>query len=231
MLKKIWGYGTSTPIQRIGIIILFIGFSSLLLWVYKAELAFEDLFNPYYMPRSRDSFIFHLFIYLIPIGLLMSFGYRILIKLKEWVFNDRAAAVKYNVQNKQKKFGSTQSKQNLHFKNNSAAFEFASTLYNPNLLIGQNFFGILRTKCNPENEHSFFIIELAGSQEKILVTGINDKYLDLLNVGNIVYWRLEENFGEKRILDIVAKGYIMATLNPEYNPTTKLWSVRNNLTK
>ncbi|MBL8320781.1 MAG: hypothetical protein JNJ93_00795 [Acinetobacter sp.] len=61
------------------------------------------------------------------------------------------------------------------------------------------------------------------------MTGINDKYLDLLSVGNIVYWRLEENFGEKRILDIVAKGYILATLNPEFNPTTNLWTVKNNL--
>lgn len=229
-MKRIWDYGTSKPIQRVGIIFLAIGLFSLFFWVAKEDLSFSDLLDPYYLPRSSDSFLFHLFIYFIPLGLLMSWGYQILIKVKDWVLNGKP--IKVDLKNKVKQRQPyTPPKKNLHFKNNQAAFEFASSIYNPDLLIGRNFFGIVREKCNSENEPCFFIIELAGSPEHIFVTGINDKYSELVSIGNIIYWGLNENFGEKRLLDIQAKGYILATLSPEFNPNDKTWIVRNNLTK
>lgn len=237
MLKKIWSYGTKTPIQRVGVIILMVGLFSLLGWVYKANLSFEDIFDSYYFPRSRDFIFFHLYLYLVPLGFLMAWGYSFLIKIKKWIMNEPQDSHSFNtlsikIKERIKELTApTPRKKNLHFKNNLAAFEFASSLYNPDLFSGKNFFGIVRKVCNPEGERSFLIIELAGSEEEIFVTGTNDKYFDLLSVGNIVYWGLEESFGEKRLLDVVAKGRILATLHPEFNPNTKLWSIRNNLTK
>lgn len=230
LLKKIWKYGTSTPTQRIGIIVLVIGFLSSLLWIYKRDLNFTDFFDPYYLPRSSDSLIFHLYLYFIPLGILMSFGYKILIKLKEWVLNEKSEQIKSKSDVKQRR-SYVPPKKNLHFQNNPAAFEFASSLYNPDLTTGKNFFGIVREKGTPKNEQAFFIIELAGSQESIFVTGVNDKYLELVNTGNIIYWGLEEFFGEKRLLNIQAKGYILATLHPEFNPNDGKWTIKNNLTK
>lgn len=229
-MKKIWNYGTSTPIQRIGVIFLVVGLLSLFSWMVKEDLTFDDLFEPYYLPKSRDSLFFHLFFYLIPIGLLMSWGYQILLNIKRWVFGEKPERIEPNSEVKLRR-SYVPPKKNLHFKNNSAAFEFASSIYNADLSTGKNFFGIVREKATPKDEQSFFIIELAGSQENIFVTGINDKYLELVNTGNIIYWGLYENFGEKRLLDIQAKGYILATLHPEFNPNDGKWVIKNNLTK
>lgn len=229
-MKKVWDYGTSTPIQRVGVIFLVIGLLSLFSWMIKKDLSFNDLLESYYLPRSRDSFFFHLFFYFIPLGLLMSWGYQILLNIKQWVFGEKPERIEPKSEVKPRR-SYVPPKKNLHFKNNPAAFEFASSIYNPDLSIGRNFFGIVREKGTPEDEQSFFIIELAGSQENIFVTGINDKYLELVNTGNIIYWGLYENFGEKRLLDIQAKGYILATLHPEFNPNDGKWVIKNNLTK
>lgn len=228
-MKKVWDYGTSTPIQRVGVIFLVIGILSLFSWMFKKDLSFDDLIEPYYLPGSKDSFFFHLFFYFIPLGFLMSWGYGILIKLKEWIFNEKSEQIESKSEVKQRR-PHVPPKKNLHFKNNPAAFEFASGIYNPDLSTGKNFFGIVREKGTPKNQQSFFIIELAGLQENIFVTGINDKYLELVNTGNIIYWGLDENFGEKRLLDIQAKGYILATLHPEFNPNDGKWTVKHNLT-
>ena len=53
-MKKVWDYGTSTPIQRVGVIFLVIGLLSLFSWMIKKDLSFDDLLEAYSLPRSRD---------------------------------------------------------------------------------------------------------------------------------------------------------------------------------
>ena len=118
-MKKIWEYGTSTPIQRVGLILLSIGMLSYLSWIftgYHHGYDYTDpdpwinvIFDPDYFPRKRDFIFFHLYLYLIPLGLLMTWGYGLLIKLKNWVLGE----------NKTKSTNT----EILHFKNNEAAFE------------------------------------------------------------------------------------------------------------
>ena len=106
-MKKVWDYGTSTPIQRVGVIFLVIGLLSLFSWMIKKDLSFDDLLESYYLPRSRDSFFFHLFFYFIPLGLLMSWGYQILLNIKRWILNGK---IEKTITPKQK----------IYFKDNTA---------------------------------------------------------------------------------------------------------------
>ena len=89
MFKKIWSYSTATPIQRCGVILLAIGILSFVSWVIKKDLYFEDIFDPYYMPEYRDSFVFHAYKYLIPAGLLMSCGYSFLLLIYNCSVHDK----------------------------------------------------------------------------------------------------------------------------------------------
>lgn len=90
MIRKIWSYGTSTPVQRIGVIILAIGLVSLFSWMFKEGLDFEDIFNEYYFPEDRDSIFFHLYFYFIPLGLILSWGYQLLVIIKRWVIGKKS---------------------------------------------------------------------------------------------------------------------------------------------
>ncbi|MEG2566666.1 MAG: hypothetical protein RSA84_10715, partial [Acinetobacter sp.] len=142
-MKRLWNYGTSTPIQRIGVIVLGVGLLSLFSWMIKEDLSFEDLFNSYYLPGKRDSIFFHLFFYLIPLGFLMSWGYQVLIKLKEWIFNDKPKEVGQKRESKQKQPYAPHQK-NLHFKNNLAAFQFATKNYAANMEPGKINLGLVQ---------------------------------------------------------------------------------------
>lgn len=88
-IKKIWEYGSKEPIQRIGIIIFIFGVFSLFLWMIKENLNLIELFDYGNFPQKRDSIIFHLFIYFIPLGLIFSFGYNVLLKIKNWVLGNK----------------------------------------------------------------------------------------------------------------------------------------------
>lgn len=89
MINKLWNYGTKKPAQRIGVIILVVGLLSLFSWMIKEGVSPEDLFDSYRQPRSRDSFFFHLYFYLIPIGLLMSWGYSIILLIRNWIVSEK----------------------------------------------------------------------------------------------------------------------------------------------
>lgn len=218
-MKKIWAYGTSTPLQRVGIIILGIGLISLISWMIKEDLAFDDLFEPHYLPRSRDSFFFHLFFYLIPIGLLMSWGYQVLVKTQEWVFG------------KIKEEDKPLAEQKLYFKDNIAAYDFASTIYPATLDLDTSYVGLIKDVILTTNERFQYTIELANTDTTIKVYGYNDDNSHSIRLGNLVLWHCEKPISNKNHLNIEALGTIIATLQPVFDPNHRTWLIQSNFTK
>ena len=229
-MKKVWDYGTSTPIQRVGVIFLVIGLLSLFSWMFKKDLSFDDLIEPYYLPESRDSFFFHLFFYFIPLGFLMSWGYGILIKLKEWVFNEKSEQIDSKNYVKQRQSYAPPVK-NLHFKNNLVAFKYASENYTACMLPGKMTIGIIQDIFQLKDGSSQFLVQLADTGKTTLASGFNDKYANQIEKGNLVYWGFIEkvDYPEKHF-QISAIGRILATLHPEFNPNDGKWTVKHNLT-
>lgn len=231
-MKKIWIYGTSEPFQRVGILILGVGLLSLFSWMIKEDLSFEEIleFEPYYLPRSRDSFFFHLFFYLIPLGLLMSWGYQILLKLKEWIFKETPETADPQSKEKIKKTYSPP-KQNLHFKNNLAAFQFAAKQYSVNMTAQHANIGIIQNIFQFEDGSKQFLVQLADIGKTTLVSGINDNHADKISKGNLVYWGFIDRVEEPNFMHISAIGHVLASLHPEYDPNKDKWVIKEDFTK
>lgn len=217
-MKKVWDYGTSTPIQRVGVIFLVIGLLSLFSWMIKEDLSFDDLLESYYLPRSRDSFFFHLFFYFIPLGLLMSWGYQILLNIKRWILNGK---IEKTITPKQK----------IYFKDNLAAFEFACSIYPATLDLNKVYFGIVKDIVLTSSERFQFTIETANTNTTIKVYGYNDKYSSAIKINSLVFWLCEKPITNKNFLNIEALGSILFTLKPEFNPETNKWEILQNLSK
>lgn len=215
LLKKIWIYGSKEPAQRIGIIILTIGLFSFTCWFFKSDLYLEDVLDPSYFPKRRDYFFFHLYLYLIPLGLVMSWGYEILLNIKKWVLGNKEVI---------KKEGKP-----LLFSNNESAFEFASTLFSKNFNQEILSIGIVRDKLTSNTNKPVFIVELADKQ-KVIVAGINDRYSNYLGVGHLIYWKFVEPTNYEAMPEVEAIGYIVATLENSFDPKLKKWKVLKDLT-
>lgn len=86
--KKILMSGIQTPPQRIGFLILILGIASIVGWFLKRQMDFGDVFDPYYFPDKRDFIFFHLYLYLIPLGILLTWGFPLIKIIKEWVIGD-----------------------------------------------------------------------------------------------------------------------------------------------
>jgi len=232
-LKKIWEFGTSTPIQRFGVIILLIGLASLLSWIYKADLDFEDIFDSYYFPESSDSFIFHLYFYLIPVGLLMSWGYFLLVKTKHWIIKGSEKKQPNKAQNA----NATPNKpnkpklKNLHFKNNLAAFKYASENYKAAMAPNQMSLGIIQDEFQLKDGSNCFLVQLADIGKTTLVSGFNDNFSNQLGKGNLIYWGFVEQVEDKDFPHISAIGHVLATLSPELDPNNGKWVVKKDLTQ
>ncbi|WP_111860898.1 hypothetical protein, partial [Acinetobacter sp. CFCC 10889] len=162
MLKKIWNYGTATPIQRCGVILLTVGMVSLLSWVIKKDLSFEDIFDPYYMPKYRDSFIFHAYKYLIPIGLLMSWGYSFLLLIYNWIFS------------KQTNYIAKEKTGIIYFKNTYEAFKFACKIYPLNLEVGKGNIGLVCNIVLTLDERFQYTIKIANNCELLIDSALNE---------------------------------------------------------
>lgn len=212
IIKKIWEYGSKEPIQRIGILILIIGLMSLFSWMYKRDLDFNELFNTYYLPEHRDFIFFHLYLYLIPIGLLMSWGYSLILKIKKWIFKEDS--------NLNKK---------LNFKDSLAAFKFAATVYKPNFEANKASFGLIQNVLKGEDGKTSFLIQLASQDATTFVLGYNSKYAKYLKQGDLVYWGFDQLVSDR--IDIVAFGHVLAVLKPEFDMKKSSWTALQDLTK
>lgn len=118
---------------------------------------------------------------------------------------------------------------NIHFKNNQSAFEHACLTNKASFFQGIMSFGIIRDVIE-DNSGKQFLIELADSDGTKIVSGFNDKKSEKIHLGNIVYWGFTSTT-ETNILNIQAVGHVLATLDPELNPNTNKWSIREDLTK
>ncbi|MDO7240299.1 hypothetical protein Q5M79_06280 [Acinetobacter baumannii] len=210
-LNKIWEYGSKEPIQRIGILTLIVGLISLFSWLYKENLGLVEIFDTYNLPQKRDALFFHLFLYFIPLGLLFSWGYCLLVKIKRWVFNQKSTSKK------------------LFFKDNLSAFSFATTVHKPLFEKKKMSLGIIQEVIHNNNSIQGFLVQLANMDRTTLVVGINDKYQNSLNKNDLVYWGFASI--QKDQLKFEASGYILAVLKPEYDIDKKEWLIAKDLTK
>lgn len=228
-MKRLWGYGTSTPIQRVGIIVLGVGLVSLFSWMLKEDLSFDNLFEPYYLPGSRDSLFFHLFLYLIPLGFLMSWGYQVLVKIKEWIVNGESKKPQSEPKKVKQRQSYTPPKKNLHFKSNPAAFKYASENYIATMDRNKMSVGIVQDINFTKDKKPAFLIQIADKGKTTLVAGFNDKHAEKISKGNLVYWGFVD--AENNDHEISAVGHVLATLHPELNPNDGRWVVKSDLTK
>ena len=227
-LKKIWGYGTKTPFQRVGVLILTLGLVSALSWFMESDMYYMDVIDPYYFPDYRDSYFYHLYLYLVPIGLLMSWGYDLLQKIKSWVATG-ATPLKTKSTLAPTHSTSKQELKNLHFKDNLSAFQYAVSITSASFLPGQMSLGLIQESGQTKDGNTYFLVQLANSKNTTLVYGYNDKYTNSITRGNLVYWGFLEEVTD--IHEIDAFGAILAILHPEYNPNTLRWEIKQNLTK
>lgn len=214
MINKLWIYGTKEPIQRVGLIILVVGGLSFFSWIFKNDLYIEEAFTPRYFPETRDALWFHLYLYFIPLGILMTWGYSSLIKLINWIMGgNKKKPVNTNI---------------LYFKDNEGAFEVAAAMHDPVFSEKSMCIGIVRY-IDPQ-EGSGIVIELAGSDEPLHVMGFNDKHANSVELGDLVTWGFVD-YSDENILNIKAVGHILAILKPEFTPHTKKWGIKKDLTQ
>lgn len=159
----------------------------------------------------------------------MSWGYQVLIKIKEWIVNDRTEKIESKTTKQRKPY--IPPEKNLHFKNNHAAFKFAAQQYSPDMNPMQMSLGLVQEVYQFENGSIQFLVQLADMEKITFVSGINDKYEAEISKGNLVYWGYVDHVDEPNSLHISAIGHILATLSPEFNPNTGKWTVKKDLTK
>lgn len=215
-IKKIWEYGSKEPIQRIGIIIFLIGLFSLLSWMFKENLNLSELFSYGGLPQKRDSIFFHLFIYFIPLGLILSFGFEILSRLKKWIFNEQSSNKKLD-------------SKRLFFKDSLSAFSFAVKIHKPVFEKNQMNFGMIQKIIKKDNAIQGFLVQLANKERTTLVTGFNGNYENDLREKDLVYWGFIERI--ENDINLEAYGFILAVLKPEYDIDKKNWIIEQDLTK
>ncbi len=225
-MKKIWDYGTSTPFQRTGLIILSLGVLSYLIWVffgshYGYDYTYPDVwinvvFDSDYFPRKRDFIVFHLYLYFIPLGLLMTWGYSLLIKLKKWIMGE----------NKKQSINS----EVLHFKDNEAAFEMACKYINTDIALGKPMVALaVQSKIN-DNELSAIMIKVADTSP--FHTYASTKFTFEYPIENgallgiVPYERNEEgSISDDRKRWLFA---VVSELNPRYHSTKQMWSINKD---
>lgn len=227
-MKKVWEYGTSSPIQRVGLIILSIGMLSYLTWVltgssYGYDYTYLDrwidvIFDPDYFPEKRDFIFFHLYLYLVPIGLLMTWGYRLLVKLKSWIMGE----------NKKKPVNT----EILYFKDNEAAFEMACKYMDTDIAQGKPMVA-LAVHSKAENELNVIMIKIAdaspfhtyASTKFTLEYPIESGAL----LGVVPYERNEDGkYSDERKRWLFA---VVSELNPKYHSTKQMWSIKRDFIK
>lgn len=224
-MTKVWRHFTKTPAQRAGFILLNIGLISLFFWAMKRDLDFLEIFDPYYFPDSRHSFIFHLYLYFIPLGLLLTFGYNILNNIRIWV----VSGSKDGEERKKTKY--IPPMKTLHFSNNLDAFKFASSNFQANFEPNQMSIGLIQEKTLLNNGTYHFLVQLADTSRTVLVSGFSDKYADKLSKGNLVYWGFIDKTNTNNPWEPEAIGHIIAALSPEFDPNSKRWSIKIDCSK
>lgn len=88
-LKDIWNLGIQTRIQRLGFLLLVVGILSLVAWLYEDIYDWSYLFSLYELPSEDEVWFYRLHVYLIPIGLLMTWLIPLPLKIKDWILTGK----------------------------------------------------------------------------------------------------------------------------------------------
>ena len=226
-MKKLWNYGTSTPFQRIGLIILSIGILSYLAWVFignhygydytRLNVWLDVIFDSDYFPEKRDFIFFHFYLYLLPLGLLMTWGYSLLIKLKNWIMGE----------NKKK----PASMEIMYFKDNEAAFEMVCKYMDTSINPDKPVVAIsLQDMTRPSEP---IMIKVASEPPLYAHTATNYTRDHLIKKGDLLgvvpFEKTEyitsymEDDERKQWLFFVS-----SELNPSFHSKKQMWSIKNN---
>lgn len=116
----------------------------------------------------------------------------------------------------------------LFLDNGDKALKFHASIYPVNLSKNILNVGIVRDKDITKEGKYHFLVELSDHQ---IVSGFNDQYSELIEVGDLIYWGFIEKVNEKNIINISAIGHILAILNCEFDPSTKKWTIQKDLTQ
>ena len=219
MLAKYW--------KRIGLIILSIGILSYLAWVFignhygydytRLNVWLDVIFDSDYFPEKRDFIFFHFYLYLLPLGLLMTWGYSLLIKLKNWIMGE----------NKKK----PASMEIMYFKDNEAAFEmvckYMDTSINPDKPVVAISMQDMKRPSEP------IMIKVAGEPPFYAHTATHYTGDHLIKKGDLLgvvpFEKTEyitsymEDDERKQWLFFVS-----SELNPSFHSKKQMWSIKNN---
>lgn len=228
-MKNIWRYGTSKPTQRVGLIILLVGILSYSTWVFfghhygydytYANVWIDVVLDPDYFPKNRDFLFFHLYFYLIPVGLVMTWGYGLVVKLKSWIMGE----------NKKQ----ATNPEILHFKDNEAAFEMACEYMNTDISLGSPMVAIaVQSKIN-ENELNAIMIKVADTSPFHTYASIKFTLEHPIEngalLGIVPYEKNEdESISDDRKRWLFA---VVSELNPRYHLTKQMWSIKKDFIK
>lgn len=214
MINKLWIYGTKKPVQRVGVIVLAIGVISSILWMVESGRALEIFFNSYYFPRSYDSFIYHLYLFLIPFGFILSWGYKVILSIKLWIFgnnkNTKPAGIEV-----------------MHFKSNEAAFEMACEFMDTDVIHKKPVIAL--------------VVAISDDDLKVITVKIADKqpfltYASTRFAANYplqpndflaaIPYKTEDENGDERWIFVVS-----SKLNPRYHLKKQMWSIEIDFLK
>lgn len=220
LIKIFWMKGTSQPVQRVGLIILAIGVMSCTLYSIQSPYHYEIqdiLLDPDYYPRYRDPIFYKLYVYFIPLGLLLSWGYSLLVKLKIWVMGG----------NKNK----STSMEVMHFKDNEAAFEMVSKYMDTSIIQDKPVVAISMQDMKKPSEP--IMIKVAGDPPFYAHTATHYTGDHLIKKGDLLgvmpFTKTEhitsymENDERKQWLFLV-----VSELNPKFHMGKKMWSIKQN---
>ncbi|NAR60041.1 hypothetical protein [Acinetobacter haemolyticus] len=227
LLKKLWAYGTTSPLQRIGLIILSIGALSYLSWVFTGYhhgydytdpgLWINVIFDHEYFPGRRDFLFFHLYLYLIPIGILMTWGRGLLIKLKSWIMSgSKKNPVSMEV---------------IHFKDNEAAFEMISKYMDTSIIQDKPVVAISMQDMKKPSEP--IMIKVAGDPPFFAHTATHFAGSHLIKKGDLLSvmpFKKTENI-TSYMKDDERKHWlflVVSEINPKYHSTRQMWSIKRD---
>lgn len=209
---KFWEYGTNSPVQRIGLIILIIGISSFLGWCFKAEIVFySSLYSgwlEYVKPTNNDNFFYHLHIFSLPFGLLLTWGYGLLIKLKQWIIGEN------------KKENSTS--EILYFKDNDSAWEIAKKYFptesDDKLIAEEKYLARLLEDYNGLSHNGDEIAISTTNEKSFCIALLPKDHQKKYPKGTLIFYTPVHLLDEYARIPNIWLGVINAIVAPELHP-------------
>ena len=118
----------------------------------------------------------------------------------------------------------------LHFKNNPAAFEYASEYLSPSLGHEMAYVGIIEG-CEIKDNTQQAILRIAANGGDVIVFGFTNSKIANLSKGNLVLWGLMDLVSFDNNKDVMAAGQTLALIAPSYDLSSSKWDLKADLMK